>query len=143
MLLFSNSKSSNNGCSKQPNEGPLNLQPCSIEANGATATPPAMEVSLPELRDTSMLQSFAGMLQFSATQLGDSLSTNESNENVPPHQKLAIEHKWALMICIEHMHYQPHDSHTKKSCCIYEVIGAPKNQLARGFRFVFSSPCSV
>ena len=97
-LLFSNSKSSHNGCGEPPSAGPLTLQPCPTEANGARATTPVSEVGLPEPQDTSMLLSCVGTLWFCTTWLGHSLSRDGSHENVPPHQKHASEHKRALMI---------------------------------------------
>lgn len=71
-LLFSNSKSSHNGCGEQPSEGPLTLQPCPTEANSATTTTPASEVALPEPPDTSMFLSCVGTPWFCTTWLGDS-----------------------------------------------------------------------
>jgi len=92
-LLFCNSKSSHNGCGEQPSEGPLTLQPSPTEASGATATTPVSKPGLPEPWSTSTLLSSAGTPRLRATWLRDSLSTDESNGNVPPHQKQPVNTK--------------------------------------------------
>lgn len=111
---------------EQPSEGPLTLQPHPAEANGATATTPASGVGLPEPQATNTLLSCAGTLWFCTAWWGASLSRDGSNKNVPPHRKHASERKKVLMIGTEQTLLQPPDSHTKESCCIYEVFGVAK-----------------
>lgn len=79
------------------------------------------EVGLPEPQDTSMLLSCVGTPWLCTTCLGDSLSRDGSNENVPPHQKQASEHKRALMIGIEQTCHQPPESHTKEVLGVAEI----------------------